>query len=124
MPEASFGTLNAGVTALVASVPAAFSAAVSNCTEPHAAVVAAVIEIAGEVPPLETIGAVPVTPVTPPPPPPPVPEAVHTARVVSYVYVTELDVFANGVDVGENVLTGVCVAACAAVGKIRAMLTA
>jgi hypothetical protein len=41
-----------------------------SCTAPEAEVDAAVMLMAGVAPPLETIGAVPVTLVTPPPPPP------------------------------------------------------
>jgi hypothetical protein len=61
------------VTALtIVAAPSSFALSAA-LIEPAAPEVAGVIEIAGAEPPLETMGAVPVTPVTVPPPPPPTP---------------------------------------------------
>ena len=57
------------------AIPSSFVLSVADI-EPAALVEAAEIEIAGEVPPELTIGAVPVTSVMPPPPPPPPPVTV------------------------------------------------
>lgn len=64
---ASFAALTA--VAVAASVLLVVEVESVSCTAPDAEVDAAVMLMAGVVPPLETIGAVPVTLVTPPPPP-------------------------------------------------------
>jgi len=64
---ASFAALTA--VAVAASVLLVVEVESVSCTAPEAEVDAAVMLMAGVVPPLETIGAVPVTLVTPPPPP-------------------------------------------------------
>ena len=63
LPETSRATIVLAVLALVAASNSALSAALML---PATLAVAAVIEITGAVPPLDTIGAVPVTPVTVP----------------------------------------------------------
>jgi len=50
--------------------------------EPAALVVAAEIDIAGVLPPVDEIGVVPVTEVTPPPPPPPPPDPFAAAVIL------------------------------------------
>jgi hypothetical protein len=87
MVAASFDTVNAGVETRVAEVPACEAAASANCTEPGAAVVAAVMLIAGVVEPVATtIGADPDTVVTvPEPPPPPTPAQTDPVQMTTPV---------------------------------------
>jgi hypothetical protein len=74
------------VTALtIVAAPSSFALSAA-LIEPAAPEVAGVIEIAGADPPLETMGAVPVTPVTvPPPPPPPTPAQADPVQMTTPV---------------------------------------
>ena len=64
----ALATLVASVTSALASMPSSLVLSADDM-DPAAEVVAAVMLMAGVVPPLETIGAVPVTEDTPPPDP-------------------------------------------------------